>query len=29
MSLLAKYRDHEECAVRKREAFVGICMVLS
>jgi hypothetical protein len=25
--LLAKYRDHDECAVRKREAFVRICMV--
>jgi hypothetical protein len=25
--LLAKYRDQAECAVRKREAFVRICMV--
>jgi hypothetical protein len=25
--LLAKYRDHDECAVRKRAAFVRICMV--
>jgi len=25
--LVAKYRHHEGCAVRKREAFVRICMV--
>jgi hypothetical protein len=25
--LLAKYRHHDECAVRKREASVNICMV--
>jgi len=25
--LLAKYDDHDDCAVRKGEAFVGICMV--
>jgi hypothetical protein len=25
--LLAKYRHHDECAVRKREAFVDICRV--
>jgi hypothetical protein len=27
MFLFATYRDHDECAVRKREAFVRICMV--
>jgi len=25
--LLAKYRDHDGCAVRKREASVSICRV--
>jgi hypothetical protein len=25
--LLAKYRDHDGCGVRKGEAFVRICMV--
>ena len=25
--LFANYRDHGECAVRKREAFVRICML--
>jgi hypothetical protein len=25
--LLAKYRHHDECAVRKREASVDICRV--
>ena len=24
--LAEKYRDHDECAVRKREASVNICM---
>jgi hypothetical protein len=27
MFLFGKYRDHDEYAVRKREAFVRICMV--
>jgi hypothetical protein len=29
MFLFAKYRDRDECAVRKGEAFVRICMVSS